>query len=161
MFMHFSKISGFVRKTPMPIKMGLPAFAVGIVLGVSGPVLAAVTSSAIGYYGPIDGYNYENQADLSLSGGIFVPETAVSTQQGASTPAGYMGCNARLFNTNTGALVQQSGMIYDNSSGNNFSVEQDDLTSRTGSYYSYGITAAYNGNGYDYYYTFKSPSLTN
>lgn len=33
-------------------------------------------------------------------------------------------------------------------------------TSGSGTYYSYGITAAYNGDGYDTFYTFKSPSQT-
>lgn len=111
-------------------------------------------------YGPYDGYNYENSAAVALTNGSFAPWTYVKTQNGASVPAGYMGANARLYNANTNALVYKTGMDYLDSSSNNFSTVYFG-GQLSGSYYSYGVTAAYNGNGYTDYYTFKSPSLTN
>ncbi|PSR25466.1 MAG: hypothetical protein C7B47_12050 [Sulfobacillus thermosulfidooxidans] len=57
----------------------------------------AATTTAYGpwgYYGPYDGYSYENQSAVEHSKGAFSPWTYVKTQNGALAPAEYMGANA-------------------------------------------------------------------
>lgn len=74
-------------------------------------------------------------------------------------PSGYMDAKARLYNS-SGKLVAETTFVYN--SGET-SVLNSDFASlkpakASEAYYSYGITAAYNGDGYTQYYTFRNPS---
>lgn len=66
---------------------------------------------------------------------------------------------ARLFN-DSGRLVASTSFVYNNEEAYllNSDFASLDSADESDAYYSYGITAAYNGNGYTQYYTFKSPS---
>lgn len=67
----------------------------------------------------------------------------------------------RLYKDNTGALCKQTSYSYNPSSQNTwFSDETTAPSCGVGNYYSYGVTRAFNGNGYNSYYTFKSPNVT-
>lgn len=139
------------------IKISIATFVAGIILGVGTTVYGAVVTSPYGYYGPFLGYSYKNQATTwdGSSGGIR-GEATVSVDGSGTAPAGYMGAQARLFKDDV--LYLYNSMWY-NSSPTTRMADQTDSAFPSGTYYSKGITAAYNGNGYSQYYTFQSPSL--
>lgn len=140
------------------IKVKVSTFLLGIILGVSTmSVLAAVAYGEWGYYGPFLGYEYQNQAYVGvLSSGVWAGTTVSRNRnESGNVPIGYMGCQARLFKDN--ALYSSSTMTYNDEPLWSFT-KITDSTTKTGTYYSKGITAAYNGNGYSNYYTFASPS---
>ena len=140
------------------IRVKVSTFLLGIILGVSTmSVLAAVAYGEWGYYGPFLGINYQNQAYVGvLSSGVYAgTKVSRNRNESGNVPIGYMGSQARLFKND--ALYSSSTMTYNDEPLWSFSVTTGSTTN-TGTYYSKGITAAYNGNGYDYYYTFASPS---
>lgn len=139
-------------------KVMICAFLVGILISVSAVAFAATVYSSWGYYGPINGYSYKNQASLMNSDGWLTTGTNVYNQYSGNIPAGYMGAKAQLYNTNN-QLIDYSSWQYNSTAVNNFGVIiQKNNYSHT-YYYTKGITAAYNGNGYTTYYTFQSPNL--
>lgn len=155
----FTKIDNIHHKATHKIaQLAIPAFIMGIVLGSAGVALATTASGPYGYYGPIYGYQYYNEAGVSTISTGANATTWVGSYQDSTIPIGYMGGFARLYNSN-GVLEKYSSWTYNASA-----VYAMAVTSPTDgvhqSYYSYGVTAAYNGNGYDYYYTFKSPDVT-
>ncbi|MGD9568679.1 MAG: hypothetical protein AB7V48_10180 [Sedimentibacter sp.] len=73
-------------------------------------------------------------------------------------PALYQHAQPRLFNDDS--LFKYSIMQYNSSENSGFAVGSNKYDGGSGTYYNYGITAAYNGDGYDTFYTFKSLSQT-
>lgn len=133
------------------------AFILGILFATSATaVFAASASSPYGYYGPYQGYSYKNMADIISGSGVW-GYADVYNQTSDSVPTGYMGAEGRVFNS-AGNLVASSNMKYNSSAASGLLVPSETYYS-SGTYYSYGITAAYNGNGYNEYYTLKSPSI--
>lgn len=136
------------------------AIVVGILIGLSTSVALASTYYGLwSYYGPILGHSYRNQSHINseLQAG-----SRVEVQPSGSTvPAGYMGVQARLYNS-SGQLIQSSMWFY-NSSNNALSLDfkmwKPDNLSR-GTYYSKGQTSAYNGDGYYVLGTAQSPNVT-
>lgn len=146
------------------IKIVISVFLLGILLGISSNVVVAATAeSPYGYIGPILGYSYRNKATIFDSyyeyehGRIeTLLETNPSTQY---VPTGYMGAQARLFNTSD-SLVLSSKMNYTISSTFAVSWGLNITTPLTpGYYYSMGATDVYNGDGYSSYRTFKTPNM--
>lgn len=139
-------------------KIAIPTFIMGLVLGSAGVAWATTATSPYGYYGPIFGYQYYNQANVTTTSTGANATTWVGSYQDAAIPVGYMGEIARLYNSN-GVLETYSSWTYNASAVYAMAVTSPNDSFHQ-SYYSYGITAAYNGNGYDYYYTFKSPNVS-
>jgi hypothetical protein len=140
------------------IRKIVSTFVCGIVLGLGTTAFAATyTSSIWGYYGPFVGYSYKNKADCADSTRVYA-STTVSSQGTSSVPAGYMGAKASLYKND--ALYEYTSMYYTTTAAVSTSVPTSGGTNApSGTYYSKGITAAYNGNGYSTYYTYQSPSI--
>ena len=108
----------------------------------------------IGYYGPINGYSYKNKGDISNDTRLWAGTVAHSTD--GNVPTGYIGVKSRLYKSD--ALCKSTDFIYNTSraAGLSNSTSGD---CGSGTYYSKGVSAAYNGNGYDTYNTFQSPNI--
>jgi hypothetical protein len=115
-----------------------------------------------GYYGPIKGYNYQNQSCIVFNTGSAGSYGSiwVETQHGANVPSGWMGEQPRVFTSNGAVCI--AGSWYYNSgsaSGIGDAVYRPAATCGSGYYYSAGLTRAWNGYGYDTYSSFRSPNL--
>lgn len=139
------------------------SFLVGIVmsLGISTVFASESGTSASGYF-TVYGQGYENWSSITCGNDFANTSSRIMTQEGYGhdVPAGYMGSKGRLFDSKDN-LITQTSMIYNSSSTYYLN---SDFASKAGGalgnyYYGYGITAAYNGNGYDQYYTFKTPNI--
>lgn len=81
---------------------------------------------------------------------------------GYSLPSGWAGARGRLFSSGGSLLCEgttgysSSTMSYP-STYNNYSCIRYDAGTR----YGYGVVYAWNGNGYNIYYTFRTPNQTN
>ncbi|MEN6389827.1 MAG: hypothetical protein ABFD04_05375 [Syntrophomonas sp.] len=145
------------------LKMAFGSFFFALLLTIGTiTVYAAVVEGSWGEYGPVNGYYYQNKANCYSrspysTSGVFA-SSVVAPQYGGTCPAGYEGLMARLYN-NSGYLINSSSWYFNSSEAS--SMEGIAPSYYTGgNYYSHGITAAYNGNGYNYYYTFKSPVIS-
>jgi hypothetical protein len=137
-------------------KLAVAALICGVLSGLSiGVATASSAYSNWGYYGPYDGYSYQNQAEVSNNTRIFAV-TQAQTQNNSNTPTGYIGALARLYKNS--ALCASNGFTYTSGTASGLGVPTEGSGCGSGTYYSYGESAAYNGNGYNYFYTFKSPS---
>lgn len=142
------------------IRKVVTIFLLGLVLGASTIAFAATVHSPWGYYGPYLGYNYKNQAGCDVFTGSAFADTAVEQNpNGSGVPAGYMGAQAYLYFNDV--VVKNTTMRYTNSDGYIRLYVNTSTYYGNGTYYSKGKSAAYNGNGYNYFYTFQSPSQTN
>ncbi|SPF52859.1 conserved exported hypothetical protein [Candidatus Desulfosporosinus infrequens] len=141
------------------LKGAVIAFIVGILFATSTVVaLGAEASSNWFNFGPYSGYSYQNQATVYSDTTDVFAYTEVANQNWTDVPVGYMGAEARLFNS-SGYLVNYSNMSYNGTETGALSVLTDSSTHDT--YYSLGITAVYN-NSDGYYYnedTYMSPRI--
>jgi hypothetical protein len=150
----FERIKNFMKRN---FKTFVSTFIIGIILGISTMVIFAGTaSSSTGYYGPFLGYYYKNYATITVDGNGQNATTTVSNDGSGYIPTGYMGAQARLYKND--ALYKYSTMGYSSAPVISFFATTGWSSGGSGTYYSYGMTAAYNGNGYTNYYTFISPS---
>lgn len=131
-------------------------FIIGLFLGISTMAYAAYADSPWGYYGPHLGYSYRNQASVS-DGPFLNAQTEVRVQYDFFVPTGYMGAQGRLFKGDV--ALKTSIMKYNSGTAGGIIWGTDNGTFPAGAYYSKGVSAAYNGNGYNNYYTFQSPSI--
>lgn len=140
----------------------LPTFTVSV---LAGPSLAGSATSPKGYY-TVYGYDYLNYSGITT--GISPnnktyanswSRAQTSPMSGPTPPAGYIGSKGRLFDEND-RLVVETTYVYTTSASNWINSETAGLNPAVSgrAYYGYGITAAYNGDGYTTYYTFKTPS---
>jgi len=127
----------------------------GFILGAGTVAFAGLADSPWGYYGPILGKSYRNQATVVTGTDHAWAYTYVETTGQENLPAGYMGALARLYKS--GTLCSQQGYTYNDTALAGFS-EATFVNCGRGTYYSYGVTKAYNGNGYNAVFTFQSPS---
>lgn len=135
------------------------AFTLGILISLG--VMVAYAGAVYGNwgnYGPVNGYSYKNRAMAQVYNNYLGAGTDVSNQAYVSVPAGYMGAKARLYNSSN-VLVDFSTMEYNSVSVISFGVLFQRNSYPRGYYYSKGITAAYNGNGYTQYTTLQSPNI--
>lgn len=136
----------------------LTGFICGALLGSASAAIAGTSYSGWGYTGTVNGRTYKTRSIMYT-----VPtmtkdeaETTIFTISGANVAAGWIAANGRKFKN--GALCSQTGYEFNASAA-------DGLGALTwggcgaGVYYSYGTIAAWNGSGYNYYYSPKSPSL--
>lgn len=143
------------------LKVAICTLMVGILIAMSATlVFAASVSSPYGYYGPILGYSYKNQAKAYTGTGDLAGVWAYACvySEDGNVPTGYMGARARLYNS-SGSLVKSSSWVYNDEPLSGMSIPTD-IYKTKGTYYSKGLTAAYNGDGYTTYYTFQSPNIT-
>ncbi|WP_436739406.1 ATP-dependent Lon protease [Streptomyces sp. BBFR102] len=130
--------------------------AVGLLAAFTPQAAAATAHSPWGYYGPVKGIKYKNRATIANSSRLYASTTAAKDGNG-NVPAGYLGALARLYKGNT--LCASNGYSYTSGPANSLSVPTLGKGCGAGTYHSYGVTKAYNGNGYNAVYTLKSPSL--
>jgi hypothetical protein len=140
------------------------AICVGIVfgalMGVASAALAATSESEIGLTPTVNGHTYETQS-LMYTQEPGSPSdwgyTDLWTEGGGDVAAGWMGANARKFKN--GSVCEQTGYQYNPYSNNLQGALADNTACGSGTYYSYGTIALWNGSGYNYYYSEQSPSL--
>lgn len=128
-------------------------FMIGLLVSTTVIVYAASSSSSIRNYGPVLGYSYTNKATITTSDSDALASTKLSSTSGAP-PAGYMGCCTRLYNTSN-VLISQSKWIFNDHPNTTTIIHSGSRTYTPGTYYSKGLTAAYN-----HYDTYKSPNLS-
>ena len=111
-----------------------------------------------------DGYEYKAATFVHVQpvepdGGSYVgSEVIVSASDYDDVPAGYMGGEPRLYLDDK--LLFAEGWSYNNGEGNAFGTYYDTyFVSRGGIVYSKSKFGIYNGDGYDVYDTYRSPSL--
>ncbi len=123
----------------------------------AGPARATSVYSIWGTYGPILGIPYENRAGVT-NNTVMASTFSVASTNGATIPGGWSGGQASLYKD--GALCATSSMDYYSSSTTGWTGLGGENNCGHGNYTSRGSTAAYNGSGYSYYYTYTSPILT-
>ncbi|GGH65438.1 hypothetical protein GCM10008014_44810 [Paenibacillus silvae] len=102
-------------------------------------------------------YVYYSQSSDSTSPPYYAYTTIASKYSDEKIPAGYMGAQARVYDSND--TLRASGQTeYSTSEQLVFTVSTG--TSTKGSYYSYGLVKMYTGNGYTTKYAYKSPIIT-
>jgi hypothetical protein len=140
------------------LKIAFLTFIISTLFAASATVaFAALASSDWRNYGPHQGYYYMNQAQVYTDSGVMA-WTKVAEEDWDSVPAGYMAAWAGLYNSSGQIKASSGNWIYNSSSTPSLSVSSTRYYS-SGAYYSKGMTAAYNGSGYNTYDTYMSPSL--
>jgi len=135
------------------------SFLVGIIISCG---VAFAGSSPFGYFS-VYGYNYKNWCGIAagfIDGDPYVNGgSTMMTQDYSYVPSGYMGAMVELFEEN-GYMVIDTPWEYN--SGSDYRIESQiasiDSPTVGGYYYARGKSAAFNGNGYSYYYTFRTPN---
>lgn len=138
----------------------------GRLVVVLGLVMAAIfigapSASAATYFSPFNyystfGYNYWNQSavvsDYPYRGTGYAGKNGTGTVPGA-----YMGIQMTLYKN--GAYCRGASMYYSTSAASSIYINTASGSCGTGVYNAKGSSAAYNGNGYNFYYTAASPSF--
>jgi hypothetical protein len=159
-----------MKRTVGMFRASTTAMIVGLVcgagLGIASVALAAnATYSAYGYTATIDGYQYGTRSIMytdepgspsDWAATTVFPTVNDSPAGSGEVPAGYMGADARKFIN--GSVCEQTGYYYNSVKASNQKVFAQTTPCGAGTYYSYGLIAVWNGSGYDYYYSEKSPS---
>jgi len=111
----------------------------------------------------VHGYSYKNYSTISV--GVVSGQKFANAQSSAyntvstTVPAGYIASKGRLYNS-AGSLVSET--TYSTNSNavvSHASAVASHRPATYDGYYSQGITGAFNGNGYTYYTTYRSPTL--
>lgn len=152
------KVSRLVLAFRRTIVVGLVC---GVFLGIASVALASsYARSSVGTTPEIDGHQYQTFSTVYV-GEPGSPSdwasTDVWTIAGNNVPAGWEGADARKFKN--GSVCEETGYQYNPYSTNSEEALADTKACGSGTYYSYGLIALWNGNGYDYYYSEQSPSL--
>lgn len=133
------------------------AFLIGLLFAASLSMANAASSSSPWLYYSCYSKNYCNISTIVVS-----PSGASAISQANCTsgkvPPGYIGVCPRLYNGND-QLCQSVDWQYNSTTTKVKQVSTGEHTVGGQSYYSFGMTRAYNGSGYKTYYTYKSPSL--
>lgn len=136
------------------------AFVIGIIFSLIITAVEAADGSAYSNtksYGPVNGYSYYNQAGIGVQSGYLFAETDVTKSGGGTVPTGYMG--TKVIDYREGYLCYSSDVYYNPVAAGAIIDSQDlGVGCGDGTYYSKGITYAYNGNGYSAYNTNQSPN---
>jgi hypothetical protein len=118
---------------------------------------ATTLYSIWGTYGPVLGIPYANQSFVG-DNCIMCSGASVKSTNGTTIPAGWSGEQTTLYRN--GALCASSSMYYYRYATTGWSGLGGTGYCGYGNYNTRGSTAAYNGNGYNYYYTYTSPTYT-
>lgn len=138
-------------------RMTFLVFALGILLSFSTIALATSVYSDWKYFGPTNGEYYQNRASATSSPGSVNGTAVIQTQDLATVPTGWMGISSYLYNS-SGVCVANSSWYYNPSAS--IGIGQTTPTVTTpGYYYCKGLSQAYNGNGYDSYWTYQTPNI--
>lgn len=133
-----------------------------LVVGVGGLALACATgtaayaasaSSSVAQFST-GGHTYDDQATASSP---HTASTGTWNDVNANVPGGYIGSEGRMFRSD-GSMCSTSGMQYMPGPGSAYFVPTNTICG-AGYYFSYGKSAGWNGNGYSYNYTFRSPNV--
>lgn len=106
------------------------------------------------------GKTYQNRATIVTVTSTHKATASTSTgPSGFHAPAGWVSSRGRLF-TSGGALSCEGVNEYNDSQLENGTVVVGYSCTHTGTgtWYSYGVSQAWNGSGYTAFYTFKSPN---
>jgi len=117
-----------------------------------------LSSSIIAYAGSgssdgmsytVYGNDYSNWASVYTTTTTAMARTCAMcyTAGNATVPAGYIGAQARLYNS-SGTLIKDTGMSWNKNAAYGYSSETPYMSVSSGYYYSSGYTQAYNGNSY-------------
>lgn len=129
-------------------------FAAAFLTGLGAQsALAGTAQSDTGYY-TAGGTQFKNAAIIATAPGQAQALTVTERSSG-STPAGWAGSRGRLF-TSAGALSCEGTTTY-NTAGNQAHGASCSRSTH-GTWYSYGVSEAWNGSGYNPFYTFLSPN---
>lgn len=122
------------------------------------PAYAGVSEySAWWSYGPVSGISYQNQSIVS-NNSIMTGLVSVRPTSG-TIPAGWSSGQASLYRD--GALCSSAAMYYyPYATSAGWSGGTAIKNCGGGNYTTRGSTGAYNGSGYNYYYTATSPILS-
>jgi hypothetical protein len=131
--------------------------ATAVLVLAAGPAAAATVDSILLYYGPVQGISYNNQASTS-NNSIMTAFISVEKTTSGTIPAGWSSGQASLYRN--GALCSSAAMYYYPSAVHSWSGGTTVKNCGRGNYTTRGSTGAYNGSGYNYYYTATSPILT-
>lgn len=129
---------------------------VSILFGISAAAFALV--SPWKYYGPIAGYSYRNQAEIYSTTDGAVGNSYVERSDVGNVPPGYMGVQARLYDSD-GYLLDYTSFSYNINTCHGMWEVTDAYDVPGWYYYSKGYTKAYNGNGYNTYSTNRTPNM--
>lgn len=140
----------------LPRAFSIIAGALLTVLATAAPASAVSTASSIWSTYTVIGIPYKNQAVVS-NATIMTGYVNVARTDGGTIPAGWSSGQASLYLN--GALCSSAAMTY-------YPYETPSWSGGTtfgncghGNYTTRGSTGAYNGSGYNYYYTATSPIL--
>ncbi len=140
------------------VKLIVCALLLGIFLGFTSIMAYAVTAySDWKNYGPVNGYSYKNRAiaysdlDMGVSSRV-----VASTADLTLIPVGYMGVRPYIYK-HDGQLMWTGSWAYN--SNEVYSIIGSKDVSSGVAIYSKGYTAAYNGDGYNTYSTYQSPTV--
>lgn len=112
----------------------------------------------VGYFGPVYGHSYANHADV-LTSTKNAKAYTYTGPSGSSVASGWVGSRGRLFIGTTGTVMScQGATTYSTQTMTSGSYWSGISCTRftTGSWYSYGVSEAFNGSGYNSFYTFRS-----
>lgn len=137
------------------------AFAVSFMAGVTPTVAnAGIATSTVGSFS-VAGNNYRNFARIATYPTSNHQASAFThtAPNGFTAPVGWVGSRGRLF-TSGGALSCEGINTYNPSSlaSGSYHVAVSCIRNQVGTWYSYGVSRAWNGSGYNSVYTFLSPN---
>jgi hypothetical protein len=137
----------------------------GLILGLMLPVVAyawGYAESNWRYY-TVAGREYRSMSYITVNDAPYptFARSLAHTTDYQAVPAGYMGACARLYE-DSGYLVASTSWVYNSQPHHRVLSDAAAVFPTYGmSYYSQGITAAFDGYwSYVQYYTYRSPSLT-
>lgn len=142
----------FCRKLTFVVSCSILVFSI---LGVM--LVFATASEGNHKHVTVNGKDYEYFADIkegykSLRAGTYIGLTKGSPQ------AGLMAALPRVYDSN--GYLYASAKEWEYSGPKTVGMNVPIFAEHNGSYYSHGKVNIYNGNGYNTYYTYKSPIMT-
>jgi hypothetical protein len=136
----------------------VPMITTALLVGTASAAAAATVSSGVGDMGVNYGRHYYNQAVAIADAVNNTGWTDTWVSGTTKVSSGWIGSEARLFR-DTGALCKASGMGYNPAAATTYSRSVYNTSCPADYYYAYGKSAAWNGNGYTYYYTLRTPNI--
>lgn len=152
------------------VKSSIKSFICGTLIGILsiGPASSAnaqstATSSTRNY--TVNGYSYSAYSMVvtgSNSQGKYATASTVTSYNGSGLPTGYMGSCPMLCHGTSGIVIKYGQWKY-NSSGTLSMYNPVNVSGYLDPpiVYAHGEVQFWNGNGYDEYYTHRSPNSSN
>lgn len=132
--------------------------AMVLVVFVSGDIAYAAYANGSKSYVTVYGHKYEYSSSVTSQSGEVWSHASVGSATMENLPTGYIGANARLYNS-AGTLIKSSGWLYSDSACGGISNKTPTYYTNSGTYYGKGQVKMYNGNGYNTYTTTQSPNV--